>query len=79
MLKGEDAVRLTAEPGRLAELIKKSPQVKRVELWEQPFQALADEATIPIGRTDAALAAEFEPFAEEPVVVEGSRAAFPRQ
>jgi hypothetical protein len=70
-IEGEDVVELATDASALAERIGTLPHIAAVKLWEQPFQALNDEATMPNvgGRQWRPLAAaEFAPFAERPLL-----------
>jgi tetratricopeptide (TPR) repeat protein len=70
-LKGEESVRLATEVRRQADQLKGLPHVARVALWAQPFQAVADEASLPYTKLRPwrlAAANEFKPFAERPLL-----------
>ncbi len=66
-LEGEDFVKLAVDLGPLAEKLAKHPQIKQVELWPVPFEAMAREQTIGIESRRRA-AAEFAPLAERPLL-----------
>jgi hypothetical protein len=66
-LEGEDFVKLAVDARPLVERLSKHPHVGEVQLWPQPFQALADEQTIGEEARRRA-AGEFAPFAERPLL-----------
>jgi hypothetical protein len=73
-LEGEDFVKLAVDTKPLVERLKKHAQVKSVQLWPQPFQALGDEWSMPQIEDDPTsqhrrrAAEEFAPFAERPIL-----------
>ncbi len=73
-IEGEDFVELATDASALAERVAKLPRIGGVTLWEQPFQALHDEATMPNVPNEKKrqwrdlAAAEFAPFAERPLL-----------
>jgi tetratricopeptide (TPR) repeat protein len=78
-LEGEDFVKLTASPKALAQRLAKHPEFKSLKLWSQPFQAIADEWSLPQIEADPEkripaqpyrqmAVAEFAPFAETPLL-----------
>jgi tetratricopeptide (TPR) repeat protein len=70
-LEGEEFVRLAADPAGLSERLKEHPQIDSVALWAQPYQAIADEFSLPNvkgKRFRRQAVAEFAPFAERPIL-----------
>jgi hypothetical protein len=73
-IEGEDFVELATDAAALAERVAKLPHIGGVQLWEQPFQARHDEATMPNVPNEEKrqwrdlAAAEFAPFAERPLL-----------
>lgn len=68
-LQGEDFVKLTVDTPKLAERLKKLPQVSKASLWAEPFKAIDNELTLKqTGKVPmrARAAAEFAPFADRP-------------
>lgn len=73
-IEGEDFVELATDASTLATLVEQLPHIGAATLWEQPFQALHDEATMPNVPNEKRrqwrdlAAAEFAPFAERPLL-----------
>lgn len=66
-LEGENFVRLAAKMSKQAAHWRGHPLAASFALWDQPFQAIADEYSIPLSRRTLAKQ-EFQPFADLPLL-----------
>jgi tetratricopeptide (TPR) repeat protein len=73
-LEGENFIKLSVDADALAARFEKLPHIAAVKLWEVPYRAVVDEFAVLYAPTDdtadrcKAAAAEFRPFAEQPLL-----------